>query len=438
MKDNIYKVNEEVIFRETEFRWVAGGRLQENKNNNNLPCYLLKDDNSVEDTLKLFFELESLGIKDTPYYQEDDKGMNIFKETTQFINERYVVELPFRKNWKELSDNFPVAKQRFQNLWRRLQRDKILYSQYRETIQDYMNQGIIEKIENTEANIHKPVYNLHHQAVKMEGRVKTSTRIVFDAASHQTNEFSLNDCLWSDPNLNPNLLDVLINFMLNRSAISSDIRQDFLQICLVDKHKDAERFLWTESQDTREEALLISLHAQNIMKEAGMEMRKLISNDTTLLSQWAAEGLNTYPVNTSVSLGSNKTKIKECKVFHWIDCKIVLFWIKGSGKKWKPFVTNRVQEITKLTDPDSSFLCSGKDNPSDLLSRVLSAVSLLSDDKWWNCPSFLQFDELSGTDSECPELNEEEYLPELKSKDSKENVVLTLNLNETIFKYLLT
>ncbi|GFT63412.1 integrase catalytic domain-containing protein, partial [Nephila pilipes] len=50
----------------------------------------------------------------------------------------------------------------------------------------------------------------------------------------------------------------------------------------------------------------------------------------------------------------------------------------------------------------------------------------------------MQFDEFSGTDSECPELNEEEYLPELKSKDSKGNVVLTLNLNQTIFDYLIT
>ncbi|GFU26448.1 DUF1758 domain-containing protein [Nephila pilipes] len=128
MKDNVYKVNEELIFRETEFGWVAGGRLQENKNNNNLSYYPLKDDNSVENTLKLFFELESLGIKDDPYYREDDQAMNIFKETIQFNNERYIVELPSRKNWKELSDNFPVAKQRFQNFWRRLQRDKILYS----------------------------------------------------------------------------------------------------------------------------------------------------------------------------------------------------------------------------------------------------------------------------------------------------------------------
>ncbi|GFV98254.1 DUF1758 domain-containing protein [Trichonephila clavipes] len=91
------------------------------------------------------------------------------------------------------------------------------------------------------------MYYLPHQAIKKEGRVTTSARIVFDAASHQANELSLNDCLWPGPNLNPNLLDVLINFRLNRVAISSDIRQAFLQICLADKHKDFVRFLWTDS-----------------------------------------------------------------------------------------------------------------------------------------------------------------------------------------------
>ncbi|GFT54367.1 integrase catalytic domain-containing protein [Trichonephila clavipes] len=399
------------------------------------------------------------------------------------------------------------------------------------------------------------MYYLPHQAIKKEGRVTTSTRIVFDAASHQANELSLNDCLWPGPNLNPNLLDVLINFRLNRVAISSDIRQAFLQICLADKHKDFVRFLWTDSnprigekltlqvyrfnrvifgvnsspfllaatikyhiekyneihpitvqhldsfmyvddwitgQDTREEALFMSRHAKNIMKEAGMEMRKWISNDTVLMAQWEAEGFDTHPMDASIRTLDKKVtwdeilppklkekwliwckelplldnlripsarkshrfkneggtlkavtlprlellgalvaarlssrvqeivrKKKECKVFHWTDSKIVLFWIKGSSKRWKQFVANRVQEISELTDPDSWFHCSGQDNPSYFLSRGLSVDTLISNNKWWTGPAFLRTDELPKTVSECPELNEVDYLPELKSKDSK-------------------
>ncbi|GFQ84008.1 integrase catalytic domain-containing protein [Trichonephila clavata] len=152
------------------------------------------------------------------------------------------------------------------------------------------------------------------------------------------------------------------------------------------------------------------------------------------MDQWATEGFDTYPIDTSISLGTNKTKVvtlprlellgalvvarlsskvqeiirkkKECKVFRWTDSKIVLFWIKGSSKRWKQFVADRVQEITKLTDPDSWFHCSGQDNPSDFLSRGLSADLLLSN-KWWNGPAFLKTDELTETVSECPVLSEE-------------------------------
>ncbi|GFT42408.1 integrase catalytic domain-containing protein [Trichonephila clavipes] len=341
-------------------------------------------------------------------------------------------------------------------------------------------------------------------------------------------------------------------------------------------------------------------HAKNIMKEAGMEMRKWISNDTVLMAQWAAEGFDTHPMDASIRLGTNKTKVldmawqtqddcltldtkgllefvsinentkrfmlqtigkifnplgllspfttrikcliqelwikkitwdenlppklkenwliwckelplfdhlriprlvldstneevsdlieihifcdasklayraaayvkvrkqnevlvnlitsktrvaplkavtlprlellgalvaarlssrvqeivrkkKECKVFHWTDSKIVLFWIKGFSKRWKEFVANRVQEISKLTLPDSWFHCSGQDKPSDFLSRGLSVDTLISN-KWWNGPAFLRTDELPETVSVCPELNEVDYLPELKSNDSK-------------------
>ncbi|GFT71726.1 integrase catalytic domain-containing protein [Trichonephila clavipes] len=237
---------------------------------------------------------------------------------------------------------------------------------------------------------------------------------------------------------------------------------------------------WITGQDTREEAILMSCHAKNIMKEAGMEMRKWISNDTALMAQWVAEEFDTYLMDASISLGTNKTKVlgmawqtldncltldtkvlvnlitsktrvaplkavtlprlellgalvaarlssraqeivrkkKECKLFLWTDSKIVLFWIKVSFKRWKQFVANRVQEIPKLTYPDSCFHCSGQDNPSDFLSRRLSVDTLISNNKWWNGPAFLRTDELPETVSEFPELNEVHYFPELKSKDS--------------------
>ncbi|GFU23211.1 uncharacterized protein TNCV_3516351 [Trichonephila clavipes] len=149
-------VETKTILRKPNLSFKIKTNLLMNQSVENKSCIVCYD--SVDDTLKLFFELESLGIKNDPCYRKDDQAMHTFKETVQYNNNRYVVELPFRKHWNELSNNISVAKQRFQSLWRRLRRDKTLYTQYKETIQDYLNQGIIEKVNDTEINVHKPMY----------------------------------------------------------------------------------------------------------------------------------------------------------------------------------------------------------------------------------------------------------------------------------------
>ncbi|GFT55902.1 integrase catalytic domain-containing protein [Trichonephila clavipes] len=173
-------------------------------------------------------------------------------------------------------------------------------------------------------------------------------------------------------NLNPNLLDILINFRLNAIAFCSDIKQAFLKICLADEHKDAVRFLWSDDEscvhkrlklqvyrfnrvnfgvssspfllaatirhhiekykhefphtvelldrnfyvddltsggNEFEEALQTSRRAKNIMEAAGMDLRKWITNDADLMEQWKKENFNVHPVHETVSLGANGTKV---------------------------------------------------------------------------------------------------------------------------------
>ncbi|GFT05105.1 DUF5641 domain-containing protein [Trichonephila clavipes] len=172
---------------------------------------------------------------------------------------------------------------------------------------------------------------------------------------------------------------------------------------------------WITGQDTREEALFMSRHAKNIMKEAGMEMRKWISNDTVLMAQWAAEGFDTHPMDASIRTLEKKItwdeilppKLKE----KW------LIWCKEL-----PLLDNlRIPRLVLDSTNDEGL-----------------SVTLISNNKWWTGPAFLRTDELPKTVSECPELNEVDYLPELKSKDSKEHTVLTLNFNQTHFDHLLS
>ncbi|GFW36480.1 pro-Pol polyprotein [Trichonephila clavipes] len=105
--------------------------------------------------------------------------------------------------------------------------------------------------------------------------------------------------------------------------------------------------------------------------------------------------------------------------YFWTDSTIALSWIQGPSNRWKVFVANRVKEIRSLTDKDSWRHCAGKDNPSDLLTRGISADSLINCEKWWKGPSFLQEGNTVPVSNNVLLSDESAYLEELKPTERK-------------------
>ncbi|GFW35260.1 integrase catalytic domain-containing protein [Trichonephila clavipes] len=618
---------------------------------------------------------EAIGIKAESSCDPDDQAMQHFKSSVRFNSGRYEVGFPWKGHTQELNDNFSVAEKRVKSLTRRFIRDPTLYIQYSEILKEYESQGIIERVLETEKPTDRAVFYLPHQAVFRQESLTTKMRIVFDASSHEDGQPSLNDCIWSGGNLNPNIFHMIISFRLNTIAITADIERAFLQISLRDEDRDAVRFLFpdiksnqtdpykfqvyrfkrvmfgvnvspfllsatikhpienyreqypaaTEMLDTClyvddvisgaddiSQALKVSKDAETIMKNASMKLRKWNSNDQTLMRTWEKEGLETHPrhpddsskipsskvlgipwdvvhdyftidnkgllqldtskpitkrivlqsagkiydpvgflspytirlkcllqelwlrklswddelppdihavwsqcwlelpflselkiprkildssgdssevqIHTfsyasqkaygaaaflrvkhkdrvSVDLVTSKSRVaplkrlslprlelmgallaarlaKEVKkildqkcstrAFFWTDSQVTLHWIKCPSHRWKPFVANRVREIQSLTDPNSWFHCSGKDNPADLLTRGISVDALTTNSKWWNGSSFLrQIDfQTKGLDEAIPE---RVYLTEMrKNSNPKEDISLTLTVTKTI------
>ncbi|GFQ66641.1 uncharacterized protein TNCT_725521 [Trichonephila clavata] len=132
----------------------------------------------------------------------------------------------------------------------------------------------------------------------------------------------------------------------------------------------------------------------------------------------------------AASLAKKVKKIidRKCstKTFFWTDSQITFCWIKGPSHRWKPFVANRVREIQPLTDPNSQFHCSGKDNPANFLAKGINADALSTNSKWWNRSPFL-----CQTEFLTKELNE--AVPErvystetIKNSNPKKDISLTL------------
>lgn len=348
----IYTGDSQILLQNTVFGYVVSGTARQ-KRDDKIHCGLIRD-SDLNSTLKSFWELESIGVKEKGIISEEDISLETFKKKLSFKNGRYEVELPWKRDSDELSDNFCLAKRRLESLMRRMQNDKVLHSEYSEVLKGYLDEGIIEKVISPFVPTNNPVFYLPHQVIIKKESLTTKLRIVFDASAHEAGQLSLNDCLFQGVNLNPNIFDLLISFRLNKIAVLSDVEKAFLQISLAPKDKDVVRFLvagdkedvevyrfnrvlfgvnaspfllaatikahiekyaeqypdtvrildnsfyvddFVTGEDTVESAFHLSKTAAKIMNEAGMNLRKWITNDCDLMKQWHLEHFDHLNIN---------------------------------------------------------------------------------------------------------------------------------------------
>jgi hypothetical protein len=67
----------------------------------------------------------------------------------------------------------------------------------------------------------------------------------------------------------------------------------------------------------------------------------------------------------------------------YTDSRVVLCWIKGVAREWKPFVCNRIKEIKGLVPSEYWRHCAGEHNPADIPSRGSSIDNLSGSVLWW-------------------------------------------------------
>ena len=161
-------------------------------------------------------------------------------------NNCYEVKLPIKDNLIELlPDNYLLATHRLKGLRTRLWKDNGLMIQYNNIFKDYLDNGIIERVDTPADNKELAHYLLHHPVVR-EDKETTKVHVVFDASSKMKTQRSLNDALPSSPCLLPFLQEILLRFRIGKIGLLADIKQAFLQISINKEHCELVRFLWYE------------------------------------------------------------------------------------------------------------------------------------------------------------------------------------------------
>lgn len=196
---------------------------------------------SMEQMMKKFFDLEALGIE--PKKQRNDpeeRALKILQEKSRRLTDgRFETALLWKEDKKEIPNNYEDAYKRLKSLEKKLDRDRDLKIKYEERINNLFASGYAAPAP-TPAPQGKTWY-LPHFAVCNPAKPKI--RLVHDAAARSHGR-SLNDMLLSGPDLLQSLPGVIMRFRQHPFAISADIQEMFMQIKIREEDRDALRFLW--------------------------------------------------------------------------------------------------------------------------------------------------------------------------------------------------
>ena len=134
-----------------------------------------KTEDKIVDSLKRFWETESIGIHDCqPGCNDDDK----FICDIRFTRNRYEVRLPWKEENPDIGTDYELCYNRLRSLHQRLTKQPDLLREYDKGIQEQLTLGVIERVPDrsednneSECNVH---YFPHHGVVRKH---KSTTKL---------------------------------------------------------------------------------------------------------------------------------------------------------------------------------------------------------------------------------------------------------------------
>lgn len=94
-----------------------------------------------------------------------------------------------------------------------------------------------------------PTFCLLHHTVINEASHTTKLRVVFNGSSKSSNGFPLNDILLVGPNLQKELILILLKFRCHKYVLMADISKMYRQILVEETQTPLQRILWRDNEN---------------------------------------------------------------------------------------------------------------------------------------------------------------------------------------------
>lgn len=233
---------DEPIAQLTSLGWIVSGAANKVEEKE-ITCNVMLEEESIAQQLTSFWQLEE--ISNEHYLTVDEQcAEDIFSNSLQRCADgRFMVDLPFKQNPFSsncFGESYSIAKRRYECIQRRFTKEPELKIEYDQVLQEYVVLGHMKKA--TEYD--KPFVCLPHHPVIKESSTTTKVRVVFDASAKTTNGYSVNNRLYVGPTIQPDLLELLIQWRRFEYAFSGDIEKMYRQVWVHPNHANFQCILW--------------------------------------------------------------------------------------------------------------------------------------------------------------------------------------------------
>ncbi|XP_062704082.1 uncharacterized protein LOC134286483 [Aedes albopictus] len=243
--------NSGIVAARTRLGWCIYGSLDKSENTDEYSYHVCECEAEVklDRLMQNYFNAEdcAVGCQETLESNEEVRARRTMEETTRRMGDRFETGLLWRSDFVELPDSYPMALRRLECLERRMARDPLLKENIHQQINEYQEKGYAHRATKDELAKADPrrIWYLPLGAVcnpKKPGKV----RLIWDAAA-KVDGVCLNSALFPGPDLLVPLPSVQFRFRQYPVAVSSDIKEMFHQVRVIERDRPSQCFLFRDS-----------------------------------------------------------------------------------------------------------------------------------------------------------------------------------------------
>lgn len=226
------------IAQQTALGWILSGNVR------TFNCHIATNDLS---DLSKYWEIEDVEASSPAFTSEEQYCEEFYQQNTRRLDTgRYEVGIPMKPEYENqlgLSKSKAIAQ--FKQLERKMCNNKLFAENYKLFISEYQQLGHMCRANNVE-ELKRAFFLPHHGVIKLDSTT-TKLRVVFNASAKSTSGKSLNDLMCCGPNLQKDLMTLILTWRTYSYVITADIEKMFRQIYIRPSDRHLQSIIWRQS-----------------------------------------------------------------------------------------------------------------------------------------------------------------------------------------------